>query len=123
MQKNCKKKNYEIFSYYNKGAIELQEEKLLKSGTAAKYLKVTQKTLFKWYENGTLIPVKVADNGYKYYSQKQLYIFRQEHPNFYPDTQNLYLGAKSTSTTLQTATNSQKLQPKSSKTPSENSER
>ena len=67
----------------------MQEEKLMKSGAAAKYLGVHQSTLMRWYDNGTLTPEKVADNGYKYYSQKQLDIFRQEHPNLCTDTQNL----------------------------------
>ena len=109
----------------------MQEEKLMKSGAAAKYLGVTQKTLQRWYDNGTLIPIKVAENGYKFYSQNQLDIFRQEHPNLDIDKSNLDIdksnlnidksnldidksnldiGVKSTSTALQTLTNPQKVQ-------------
>ena len=84
-------KNTPLVSNFTRNGEIVQEEKLMKSTEAAKYLNVTRKTLAKWYENGNLTPVKVADNGYKYYSQKQLDIFRQEHPNLYPDVQNCNL--------------------------------
>ena len=82
-------KNTPLISNFTRNEENVQEEKLMKSGKAAKYLDVHQSTLMRWYDNGTLIPIKITENGYKYYSQKQLDIFRQEHPNLCTDKQNL----------------------------------
>ena len=133
-------KNTPLASNNTKNDEIMQEEKLLKSNAATKYLNVHRSTLMRWYDNGTLIPIKVAENGYKYYSKKQLDIFRQEHPELCKtvaqdiktvaqdiktvaqdiktvasDNQtaaNLDIGVKSTSTALQTATNPQNVQQK-----------
>ena len=74
------KTNTPLTSNSTRNEQNLQEEKLMKSNEATKYLNVHRSTLMRWYDNGTLIPIKVAENGYKYYSQKQLDIFKQEHP-------------------------------------------
>lgn len=41
-------------------------------GKFAKKIGVTQQTLRNWHKQGVLIPAKITDSGYRYYSEKQL---------------------------------------------------
>ena len=102
------KTNTPLTPHSTRNEENLQEEKLLKTGQVAKLLKVNRSTIQRWAENGVLFPVKTTENGYNYYSQKQLDIFRQEHPDLCKtaasDNQtaaNLGIGVKSTSKVLQ----------------------
>ena len=66
-------------------------EKLLKSGEAAKFIGVTSRTLNLWAKNGILIPIKTANNGYNYYSKEQLEKFKNretENQNSNIENQN-----------------------------------
>ena len=52
--------------------MNVQEEKLLRTGAVAQLLQVTQMTLKRWAESGILVPVKISDKGYKLYSKQQI---------------------------------------------------
>ena len=56
-------------------------DKLLKSGEAAKFLNIPQRTFNDLVKRGIIIPEKIADNGYKFYSSQQLSNFSQTWQN------------------------------------------
>ena len=62
--------------------------KFFKTGKAAKILGVTQRTLKRWAKNGTLVPVKTAENGYHFYSESQLREFKTRDLDVIPSVQN-----------------------------------
>lgn len=43
-----------------------------KIGEFSKLININKKTLIRWDKSGKLKPYKVLDNGYRFYSQKQL---------------------------------------------------
>lgn len=50
-------------------------QKLFKTGDFASFCNTTKDTLFHYDDIDLLKPVKVASNGYRYYSPKQVYMF------------------------------------------------
>ena len=52
-----------------------QEEKLLTTGQFARAARTTKETLFHYDRIGLFHPVKVGENGYRYYSPRQFGVF------------------------------------------------
>ena len=50
----------------------MQEEKLMKSGEAAKFLNVTKMTLNRWVKAKLIIPVKTSNGGHNFFTVEQL---------------------------------------------------
>ena len=53
----------------------LQEEKFFKTGEAAAFLHVTNRTLQRWVKNSILIPAKISKGGHNFFTKQQLIDF------------------------------------------------
>lgn len=55
------------------------ENKLVKSGEAAKYLMVSTQTLRGWHRVGTLVPAVVSKSGHRRYTIQQLREYKKKY--------------------------------------------
>ena len=53
----------------------LQEEKFFKTGEAATFLHITNRTLQRWIKNGIIVPARVSKGGHNFFTKQQLIDF------------------------------------------------
>ncbi len=61
--------------HHSQGVYFKLSQRFLKTGEFAAFCNTTKDTLFHYDDIGLLKPVKTADNGYRYYSLNQIYMF------------------------------------------------
>lgn len=74
----CRYNNYKVWCNTIVKRLErwiFMPKKLFKTGEFASFCNTTKDTLFHYDDIGLLKPVKVAFNGYRYYSPKQVFMF------------------------------------------------
>ena len=73
----------------------MQEEKLMKSGEAAKFLNVTKMTLNRWVKAKLIIPVKTSNGGHNFFTVEQLSEIKNRNiENVTSESENVTFEAK-----------------------------